>query len=126
MFGKLFFATLISTLALSAFSSESAGRYRVEGPGNSGGSGAQAGRYRSSDNSGSSNAVSNANQGSNSWDQVGIAQGPGRSRQGGSNFAPSTESFNGTSEYAHTMTQRAPAIDVSNKPIREETPRDSK
>ena len=119
MFSKLFFAVVISTLAMSTFSSEStqAGRYRVEGPGNSGGSSVQAGRYRaSSGNVGSNNAGSNADQGSNSWAQVGQSTQAGRYRQGGSNFAPSTGSFNSASEYAQTRTQRGVATDVSYTP----------
>lgn len=45
MFTKYFFTALVSTLALSAFSADTqAGRYRVEGPGNSGGISQQGGR----------------------------------------------------------------------------------
>lgn len=114
MFTKinLFAAALVSTLALSAFGSEStqAGRYRVEGPGNAGNS-AQAGRYHvAADNTG---AV--ANQIETGWAQIGQAKVAGRYRQGPMNFAPAA-AHNAAPEYAQIKTQRAVAADVSAKP----------
>lgn len=112
MFTKFFFATLVSTLALSAFSSEStqAGRYRVEGSINSGGMSVQTGRYQVS----SENTGSFAIQGQQNWNQNGQSQMAGRYSQGQSDFA-TTRSFNVAPE-ARMTTQRAPAADVSNRP----------
>lgn len=108
MFTKFFFATLVSTLALSVFSSEStsAGRYRVEGPSNSDGMAVQAGRYHV-------DAGSIAMPVRESWGQVGQSQVAGRYMQ--SDFA-ATRMFNFAPEAAPMATQRAPAADVSNKP----------
>ena len=113
MFTKFFFATLISTLALNAFSSEStqAGRYRVEGPNNSGGVSVQAGRYHVA----SGNAGAVAIQGQESWGQIGQSQVAGRYRTGSTNFAPAA-AYIAEPAYAQSRTQRGAATDVSFKP----------
>ena len=114
MFSKFFFTALISTLALSAFSSEStqaAGRYRVEAPSNSAGSSVSAGRYHVS----SDFAMSNANAGANSWAQIGETRVAGRYQPSQSDYAMS-RTYNGVQESAEIRTQRAPAADASNNP----------
>jgi hypothetical protein len=127
MFTKSLFAAFISTLALSTFSSEStqAGRYRTEGPGNSSNSGEQAGRYRVESNNSSSFAVT---QGQDSFAPAGQSRVAGRYRNDGPNFAPaeSYTTHSNPSEYAHTMTRRAPTVDVSNKPANTVSPHDHK
>ena len=130
MFTKFSFVTLIATLAFSAFSADTqAGRYRTEGPTNSGDTSAQTGRYRvASDFAVSNNTGSYANAGQeNSWAQVGRNTQAGRYRPSQSNFAP-IESFahDNDSEYARTRTQRPAAVDVSNIPANRAKNSDSK
>lgn len=114
MFSKFFFTALIFTLALSASSSEStqAGRYRVEGPGNSGDWSAPAGRYHVSS---ADYAGSNANAGVEGWAQIGQSRVAGRFQPSESGYAM-TRTYNGVQESAEMRTQRTPAADVSDKP----------
>ena len=112
MFSKFFFTALIFTLALSASSSEStqAGRYRVEGPGNSGDWSAQAGRYHVS----SDFAMSNSNTGVEGWAQIGQTRVAGRYQSNQSDYAMTR--MYGVQESGEMRTQRGPAADVSDKP----------
>ena len=113
MFSKFFFTALAFTLALSAFSSESqvAGRYRVEGPGNSGGSGAQAGRYRAA----SDNAVYSTGQSQDGWAQIGQTRVAGRYNTSQSDYA-SARTYDYAPQSAEMRSQRAPAANVSAQP----------
>ena len=113
MFSKFFFTALAFTLALSAFSSESqvAGRYRVEGPGNSGGTSAQAGRYRAA----SDVAVYSTGQSQDSWAQTGQARVAGRYNSSQSDYA-SARSYNYAPQSAEMRSYRAPAANVSTQP----------
>lgn len=107
MFTKLLLATL-ATLALSTFGSESAGRYRVEGPSNSDGASAQAGRYHIAHDT-------IPVQAQESWGQVGQSQVAGRYSQSQTGFA-TARAFNAP-EAVRMTTQRAPAMNVSHKPL---------
>lgn len=122
MFSKFFFTAAIFTLALSAFSSEStsAGRYRVEGPSNSGGSGGVAGRYRSGNNY----AVSSSSHGGG-WADSSQSRVAGRYNTSDSGYAV-TRSYNDAPYAADVRTQRAPAESVSDKPGNRATQPDHK
>lgn len=110
MFGKIVFTALISTVALSAFSSETrvAGRSRNEGPGNSDVSTIQSGRYRmTGENSGS---FTSQNQSSNGDTLV-----AGRYQQSGQSDYATTRVYDNGREFNQMRTQRAPAADVTNR-----------
>jgi hypothetical protein len=111
MFTKINFlvAAFVSTLAMSAFSADTqAGRYRVEGPGNTNNSDVQAGRYPTSNDNSGTFAIQN--QGNSSMtDQNRVA---GR-------YQPSQEVYATARVYesapntASMMTQRGQNTDVS-------------
>ena len=113
MFSKLSFAALMFTVAMSAFSSEStqAGRYRVEGPGNSGGMSTQTGRYRAA----SDVAVSSMGQSQDNWAQIGQSRVAGRFQSSQSDYA-SARSYNDAPQSAEMRSYRAPAANVSAQP----------
>lgn len=62
------------------------------------------------------NAGAIANQVETGWAQVGQTKVAGRYRQGSTNFAPA-EMQNVAPAYAQYKTERAPAANVSNKPV---------
>lgn len=110
MLSKLFFASLVSMLAMSAFSADTqTGRYRIEGPGWATGSGLQAGRYSidSGNNWGYSQYQYNTMQ-----NNQGLMAGRYEQNM---YYAPSS-SYMREYEYAGYRTERGQARDVSNRP----------
>jgi hypothetical protein len=111
MFTKINFlvAAFVSTLAMSAFSADTqAGRYRVEGPNNSGGSDVQLGRYRgTNDNSGNFSIQYQSDS-----SMIGQSRMAGRYQQSQEAYA-TARVYESAPSTPSMMTQRGQNADVS-------------